>query len=170
MLSLLELSYYNSKSLKFEYIMSLSENHIYRILYDKIVEKVRNKIRKALRKNQMEIRLNMIYLCKTQTFTNASYDILGNISNYKGSLWRISSYYAVSTFITLKKDLHRILDVMDTVDMVLPYKDYYHRSLVNDELCNINNMIKNNEDTNIESYNKAYYNCGTYLMPYLIDI
>jgi len=170
MKTLLELAYENC-DLTFEDIMKLNPQCVERVIYDKIVERAREKIRKCLRRNKMEIILGMIYLiCTEDDLFHISYQILGNVTYYRGSIWRVGTYYAVCNYI-INKDAEEIIkDIIEVVDMVIHYKNVYIREKVKEKLMVIRETIDRDEDVDICMLADAYLMCGKYLLPYLVDL
>lgn len=168
MLTLMEWSW-KSSYITFEEVIELPETDNKRLIYDKIVENARKKIRKALRKNKTELTLKMIHLCATQPIIDTAYRVLGNLTYYRGSMWRIATFYAVSSFVFTVDNQERIKDVFSVVDMVLPYKNLYNREAVENGLYEIVETIENGEDPDIVMFTNAYLGCKEYLLPYLVD-
>lgn len=170
MKTLLELAYQNC-DLTFEEIMKLNPQCVERVIYDKVVERAREKIRQCLRRNKMEIILGMIYLiCTEDDLFNISYQVLGNVSYYRGSIWRVGTYYAVSNYIINTNDEERIKDIIEVVDMVIHYNNVYNREKVKEKLMVIRETIDHNEEIDICMLADAYLGCGKYLLPYLVDL
>ncbi len=166
--TLLELSWKSCQEITYE---NLHELHpVYKEIYDKVVEKARERIRKGLRKNKMKIILNMIYLTRTEELIHTSYRVLGNLTNYRGSIWRIAIYYSVASWVYTEDHAERILEVIDTVDMVLSPTDTYHRCRVEMGLIKIQETLDRGEEPDLAMYCEAYLGCGRNLMPYLINL
>ena len=164
MKTLLEYSYMSS-DLTFEKIMKLNPYSIERLIYDKIVEKARDKIRKALKKDKTRLILRTIYLLKTQNLLTVVGEILGCLTVYKRSLWRLSLVHAASSFINSKKDFERIRDIIDTTDNYLPKNG---AEIEKDEILTRIFQLKASEkkgDTDLNQYIEIYYAFGNFLIP-----
>jgi hypothetical protein len=170
-LSLLEISYKKS-TLRYEDIINLEEDNLERMIYDKIVEKARDKIRKCLKQNQSKLILRSIYLLKTSDINTMSNEILGNLSNYNLSIWRISMVHAVTSYILSSTDRERIIDVFDTADMCLPFRDVDEKRNIIEKLLKIQNYSSGldnldnlDTDTDIYLYIDVYTSFGKYILP-----
>ena len=169
MYTLLELAFKNT-NLSFEYIMTLPEDYVERVIYDRIVERSRDKIRKALRKHKMQLTLQMIYAFKNDDMIDTCFKFLGFVPQYSKSIWRLATYYAICTFISNNDDKDRIREVIYDMDMVLPYGKSNNFPYINvkqrmdvlDELFIIQHNMGN---TDITMYTNVYMKCGKYLYP-----
>ena len=118
--------------------------------------------------------LRTIYLCRTEDIIETCYKVLGNLTYYKGSMWRIANFYAVSSYILSENHNEQIQDILNAVDMIVPYGDIEVRNNVGNALILIDEMVKSGEDPDmfriLDMYINAYLGCGKYLLPCLVDI
>ena len=127
-------------------------------IYGKIIYLARIRIKNILRKHMGKIILKTIYLLKTTSISYTVEQIIGEFSNYKGSLWRIAMLHAVSSFIYSQTEIKRTQDIIDTCDMYIPYNDIKREEIMKKVLCL-------SEDPNIFEYINIYYSFGEFLLP-----
>ena len=127
-------------------------------IYEKVVELARIKIKKALRKQQGKLILKTIYLVKNFGVYEAVEKIIGNFSEYNGSLYRISLLHAVTSFISSNTRDKRIKDLIDTADKYLPFDNPIREKV-------IEKYLAYEEDISIFDYIDVYYTFGHFLMP-----
>lgn len=132
-----------------------------RDIYEKIVLGSREWIRKALRKQMSKLVLRTIYLFKTKNRWEVTQEIIGNFSNYRGSVWRISMIHAVASFIYSDSN-QRIKDVMDTCEFYFPYEgaDKEKREVV-EKLA----LFQNEKNPDLFQYIDIYQSFGKWLLP-----
>ena len=158
--SLLCLSYSKTQEIKY------NNRHDYIDIYDSVVEEVREKIRKVLRIQQGREILRSIRIIKKEGVDIAIEKIIGSPPDYGGSLWRLALFYGILCWLTHDKEPARIKDVMDTVDMIVPYGDVNTRDRVNDKLIIIDTAMKDpTKETDIWMYIEAFNAIGKHLDP-----
>ena len=157
MKKLLECAFTKCKFVSMNYQTQIEQD-----IYEKVVELARIKIRKALRKQQGKLILKTIYLVKNFGIYATVEKIIGNFSEYRGSLYRIALLHATVSFISSDTRDKRIKDLIDTADKYLPYDNPIREKV-------IEKYLSYEEDLSIPlsifDYIDVYYTFGHFLMP-----
>jgi len=141
-----------------EYSFKICKEEVHKDIYDKIVEKARDKIRKALRKNKTSIILKTIHVLKKFGMKHGINVILGDLKNYNKSLWRLSLFHTLSSFIFSKTLTERKNDIFITCNNYLPC----------DNILEKEKILKNTEEIeedDLSTYLKVYLVFGKHLLP-----
>jgi hypothetical protein len=135
--------------------------------YDDVICETKERIREILHHHMGKMVLKCIYIVRTcDPITAIEKILITPPSDYKGSVWRIAMYYAVSSWIRYPNNNDRLKDVMDTVDMLVSFSDYIIRERVNDKLEIIDKAMKlEQNDPDIWMYIEAYNAIGPNLNP-----
>ena len=158
MKTLLECAFTKCKFVSINYQTQIEQD-----IYEKVVELARIKIKKALRKQQGKLILKTIYLVKNFGVYEAVGKIIGNFSEYRGSLWRISLLHAVISFISSDTRDKRIKDLIDTADKYLPFDNPIREKVIEKYLSYEEDL--NKTPLSIFGYIDVYYTFGHFLMP-----
>ena len=139
-----------------EYSFQNCKEKVHPDIYYKIVEKSRERIRKALRKNKTMIIIKTIYVLKKYGINHGINVILGDLRNYNKSLWRLSLFHSLCSFIFSETLSDRKEDIYRTCRNYLP-SDYDDKKI----LKYTEEIVEND----LSTYMKVYLSFGKHILP-----